>query len=315
MATIKNFPNNVDEYQYAQDAMKWMYSRTQGVYGANGNLSVTALPTPAMSVNVSDGLGWLRDHLGNGCVFWNDNFYANSALLNLTIDAADGVQNRIDRVVVSWTTANYTQKPEIKILKGTLSASSPQPPAITNNTIKRELSLAKIAVNAGTTAITSAMITDERLDGTVCGLVTETVAVDTSVVQSQMTALLNQLQYDIEQAEAGAVLTHHATHAAGGVDELQVTTGMIADEAVGTDQLDNACVTAAKLAAGAVTTEKLSAGAVTAAKLANGAYVPAAGGTFTGAVTLGGALVLSSAVYGDALPAAGTAGRIFFKKV
>jgi hypothetical protein len=46
-----------------------------------------------------------------------------------------------------------------------------------------------------------------------------------------------------------------------------------------------------------------------------GGGVPAAGGAFTGAVTLGGALVLSSAVYGDALPAAGTAGRIFFKKV
>src|SRR5574344_1657504 len=197
MATIKNFPNNVDEYQYAQDAMKWMYSRTQGVYGANGNLSVTALATPNMSINVSDGLGWLRDHLGNGCVFWNDNFYMNSALLNLTIDAADGVQNRVDRVVVSWTTSNYTQKPEIKILKGTLSASNPQPPEITNDTVKRELSLAKIVVNAGTTAITSAMITDERLDTTVCGLVTENISIDTTTMQEQFENLLSAIEQEL----------------------------------------------------------------------------------------------------------------------
>jgi hypothetical protein len=205
LATIKNFPNNVDEYQYAQDAMKWMYSRTQGVYGANGNLSVTALATPNMSINVSDGLGWLRDHLGNGCVFWNDTYYSNSALLNLTIDAADGVQNRVDRVVVSWETANYTQKPEIKILKGTFSVSDATPPAITNNSVKREISLAKIAVAAGTTAITSAMITDERLDSTVCGLVTEDISVDTTTMQAQFETLLTAVEQELNQINSNTV--------------------------------------------------------------------------------------------------------------
>jgi len=50
-------------------------------------------------------------------------------------------------------------------------------------------------------------------------------------------------------------------------------------------------------------------------------YLPKAGGTVTGAtafsagVTFGSTIVLGSGSYGTSLPAAGTAGRLFFKKV
>ena len=54
MAEIKNFPNNVDEYIGAQNVMKWLHGRTSGVFGADGNLSVTA--NGNMTVRVSDGL-------------------------------------------------------------------------------------------------------------------------------------------------------------------------------------------------------------------------------------------------------------------
>ena len=55
MAEIKNFPNNVDEYIGAQNVMKWLHGRTSGVFGADGNLSVTA--NGNMTVSVSDGVG------------------------------------------------------------------------------------------------------------------------------------------------------------------------------------------------------------------------------------------------------------------
>lgn len=34
--------------------------------------------------------------------------------MQLTIDAADGVLNRIDRVIVEWKTTDYADLPEIK---------------------------------------------------------------------------------------------------------------------------------------------------------------------------------------------------------
>ena len=56
MAEIKNFPNNVDEYIGAENVMKWLHGRSSGVFGADGNLSVTA--NGDMTVSVSDGVGW-----------------------------------------------------------------------------------------------------------------------------------------------------------------------------------------------------------------------------------------------------------------
>ena len=219
MAQIKNFPNNIDEYTYAQDVMKWHRPRTQGVYGAEDNLSVKPLAAPAMAVTVSDGFAWMKDDKGNGCVCWNDNYEQNGALLNLTVDASSATQNRIDRVVVSWDTAGYIERPEIVIVKGTPS-SSPIPPAVTNNGATRQISLAKILVPAGASSITADMITDERLDASVCGIVTESVGIDTSVMQSQFDALLLIYQGAIQSSIEGSIPPHAFTHGKEGTDPL-----------------------------------------------------------------------------------------------
>lgn len=219
MAEIKNFPNNADEYVYAQDVMKWHRPRTQGVYGADNNLSVAALATPAMAVTVSDGFAWLKDSKGNGCVCWNDNNEENGALLNLDIAAASSTQSRIDRVVMSWETAGYTEKPEIKVISGTPS-SAPTSPAITNDGATRQISLARILIPAGATSITADLITDERLDGSVCGLVTESVSIDTSVMQNQFDALLLIYQTAIQSSIEGTIPPHSFTHGSNGTDPI-----------------------------------------------------------------------------------------------
>ena len=77
--------------------------------------------------------------------------------------------------------------PEIIVLKGT-PASNPVAPALTNNNMVRQISLAAIRIPAGSTAINAAMITDERLDASVCGIVTEKVGVDTSMMKAQFDA-------------------------------------------------------------------------------------------------------------------------------
>lgn len=204
MAEIKSFPNNQDEYSGAEDVMRWLHGRTSGVFAASDNAAVAALETPGMAVTVSDGTGWMSNANDDGVVWWNDTESVNGTKLQLAIDAADGVLNRIDRVIVEWKTTNYVDRPEIKILKGTASSSAVAP-TLTNNGTQRQISLAQISVAAGTTAITAGMITDERQNPDVCGLVTDTLSIDTSVINAQFTELLAQLRTAIEQAAGGEI--------------------------------------------------------------------------------------------------------------
>lgn len=123
----------------------------------------------------------------------------------------------------------------------------------------------------------------------------------------------------------GAVET--AKLADGAVTEAKlgigsVTNGKIGAGAVTTDKIADGDVTTDKIADANVFTAKLADKAVTTAKLADGAVTIVKGGTgssngATGLKNLlaAGATILSANQYGASLPAAGTAGRIFFKKV
>ena len=202
MANIKSFPNNQDEYIGAEHVMKWLHGRTSGVFAADNNAAVTALPTPGMAVQVSDGTGWIANAGKDGVVWWIDSEKTSGSKQQLTIAAADGVLNRIDRVVVEWKTTTYADLPEVKVLTGSV-ASTPTAPALTNNSTTRQISLAKISVAAGTTAITASMITDERLDSTVCGLVTDGISIDTTAMEAQFEALLESIQNELADLEAG----------------------------------------------------------------------------------------------------------------
>ena len=255
MANIKSFPNNRDEYVGAEHAMRWLHGRTSGVFAANNNAAVAAVQN-AMAVTVSDGVGWISNSEANGVVWWNDSEKTNGAKMQLTIDAADGVLNRIDRVIVEWKTTDYADLPEIKILKGT-PASAAAAPSLTNNTTQRQISLAQILVAAGTTSITASMITDERLNPNVCGLVTDTLSIDTSVINSQFEELLDQLRTSIEQAAGSEII------------DGSITTSKIAQNAVTTVKIAEGAVTAEKIAALTITADKLADKTVTAEKLAD----------------------------------------------
>lgn len=196
MAEIKNFPNNADEFIGAENVMKWLHGRTSGVFGADKNLAVTA-GYNAMQVLVSDGLGWLANENKDGTVFWNDTKSETGTELALPLSVSDAVLPRIDRVVVTWETVDYTAKPVIEILKGAPSAS-PTAPALTNNTLKRQISLAQLYVAPASTKITADNITDERLNSDVCGIVTEDISVDTSMAQNQFLALLQYIRQELD---------------------------------------------------------------------------------------------------------------------
>lgn len=202
---IKSFPNNRDEYIGAEEVMRWLHGRTSGVFAAAQNAAVAAMDTLGMGITVSDGTGWMTDAGGNGVVWWNDTEKTSGQKLQLEIDMADGVLNRIDRIIVEWKTINYADLPEIKVLKGTASSTA-EAPALTNNSTVRQISLARVAVGAGITAVTASMITDERLDPSVCGLVTDGLSIDTTTINAQYTALLDSLAQELANLEAGTAV-------------------------------------------------------------------------------------------------------------
>lgn len=217
MAEIKNFPNNVDEYIGAENVMKWLHGRSSGVFGADGNLSVTA--NGDMTVSVSDGVGWLANDKADGTVFWNDTKEQTGSELQLTIPLPDAIFPRIDRIVVSWDTVDYAKKPRIEVLKGTPN-SVPTPPKLTNDTLKRQISLAQINVAAAASKIDADNITDDRLDDTVCGLVTDWVSVDTTTIQAQFSALLEKVKTELAQLHGGTAMMTKAQYdpACGGLN-------------------------------------------------------------------------------------------------
>lgn len=209
MAEIKNFPNNSDEYIGAENVMKWLHGRTSGVFGAENNLAVTL--DSGMTVNVSDGVGWLSNSDGDGSVFWNDTKNTTGVELKLTATIANAVNPRIDRVVVTWDTVDYAAKPRIELLQGT-PAASPAAPTLTNNTLKRQISLAQIYVAAAASKLTSANITDERLDKSVCGIVTDWVTVDTTTMNQQFKEYLTAIRKELSELNAGTATMLKATY-------------------------------------------------------------------------------------------------------
>ncbi len=209
MAEIKNFPNNVDEYIGAENVMKWLHGRSSGVFGADGNLSVTA--NGDMTVSVSDGVGWLANDKADGTVFWNDTKEQTGSELHLTIPLPDAILPRIDRIVVSWDTVDYAEKPRIEVLKGTPN-NAPTATELTNNTLKRQISLARIYVAAAVSSISADSITDERLDPDVCGLVTDWVSVDTTTIQAQFSALLEKVKTELSQLHGGTAMMTKAQY-------------------------------------------------------------------------------------------------------
>lgn len=125
-----------------------------------------------MTVTLKAGKGWI-----------NGAFYVNDTDLILPIDVADGVLNRIDRIVLRLDIESRAINAVVK--KGTF-ASSPTAPDLQRDADAYELGIADILVSAGATSITQASITDLRLNNDLCGVVHGTIdQVDTTTLFNQ----------------------------------------------------------------------------------------------------------------------------------
>lgn len=142
-------------------------------------------PVPSNNLQVVAGSGMVVT-VKAGKAWINGYFYYNTGDLSLTLPVADGVLNRIDRIVVRW---DLTERLISVVVKSSVPSASPTPPALQRDADAYELCLADITTGAGVTAISQAVITDRRLDPSLCGVVAGVVdQIDTAAFNAQLQA-------------------------------------------------------------------------------------------------------------------------------
>lgn len=111
-------------------------------------------------------------NIGTGRAFFADGrWLENDAVITLSLSAANVTSPRIDRIVLRKDSTSAVRACSVVVKTGT-PAASPVAPGLTNTDGIEEMSLAQIRVNANATTITTANITDERPNESVCGFVT-----------------------------------------------------------------------------------------------------------------------------------------------
>lgn len=129
-------------------------------YAVATNLRVTV--GSGMMLNVLAGSAWINGY-----------HYENTDTLSFSLVTADGINPRIDRVVVRWSLVDREIK--LAVLTGA-AVPSPIAPALTRTADVYELGIADILVPQGSAVVTAENITDTRLDGNLCGLVNSLVS-------------------------------------------------------------------------------------------------------------------------------------------
>lgn len=129
-------------------------------YRTDDNLKVAA--ATGMNVVVAPGSAWINGY-----------HYANTTPLDLPIATANGVNPRVDRIVVQWSNVNR----EIKLaVKTGTPAQVPSPPDLTRSADIYELGIADITIPRGAVSTSDDLISDTRLNSSLCGLVNSLVS-------------------------------------------------------------------------------------------------------------------------------------------
>lgn len=156
-----------------------------------------------MTITVRPGKAWI-----NGYILINDDDYI------LEIEPADGVLNRIDRVVARYDVVDREIRLEVK--KGTF-ASNPVAQNLQRDADAYELGLADIYISKGAISISQSNITDLRLNKEYCGIVHGLVdQVDTTTIFNQYQAWINE-----KKDEFDADLIDYKTMKQNEIDSIQ----------------------------------------------------------------------------------------------
>lgn len=192
-------------------------------------------PNPASNCQVVSVDDDMRITIKAGKAWINGYYYINTDDLKVQLDVADGVLNRIDRVVLRLDFIKREIKAYVK--KGVF-ASNPHPQSIQRDADMYELGIADITVNKGTIKITQADIKDLRLAKGLCGVVHGTVEqVDTSQIFAQYMVWFRNKSVEFEE-EFKAFLVDLRTQLGGDVAGNLLSKIMAAEDKI-TDLTSN----------------------------------------------------------------------------
>lgn len=203
-----------DRKYNADDISNYFLSLISNGVFATPATCMQVVASSGMTVNVSPGWGFVR------CKYIHNTTYES-----LTLEPANMLYNRIDRIVIRLDPASRSITLAVK--KGEV-AMSPAPPELTRVSDGiYELSLAQIAVNAGVVELIQADITDERPDTNVCGYVTGLIdQIDTTNLFAQFTAAFNDwfgnVQDTVKATTVMYELTHHYETATDDESEIEI---------------------------------------------------------------------------------------------
>lgn len=187
MAIRSGFFNSVNgdrKYDASRFAEYFASFIGNGVF-PNPSDSLQVIANNNMTITVKPGKAWI-----NGYILINDDDYI------LALDPADGVLNRIDRIVARYDVVDREIRLEVK--KGTF-ASSPVAPTLQRDADAYELGLADVYIAAGVVSVTQANITDLRFNTELCGIVHGIVEqVDTTTLFSQYQSWYNRVTEEAE---------------------------------------------------------------------------------------------------------------------
>lgn len=220
---IVTYPLNGVTYD-ADDVQTYLCTRTSGVYSDEDCFDIKLKGD--MTVQIGTGIAWIK----------NGDFAGKSICMDeaqtLELSIGGSTYPRRDRIILKFdATAGETT---LEVLEGDASSSATAP-SIEQSEDVYELGLYSIYVAAGATELTSANITDTRLDESVCGLMSDAVTtIPTETLQAQATELIDDLQEEIDGVTSGSSYMLRTTYdPAGGKRQVAFQDDL--------DDLEDAC--------------------------------------------------------------------------
>ncbi|MBN3397137.1 hypothetical protein CF074_05425 [Clostridium botulinum] len=171
---------NPDRSYLAEDFARYFSTFIgNGVFPNPANqLQVVAIDNN-MQVRIKKGYAWI-----NGYMYENTDDYI------LKLDPADGVLNRIDRIVLRL---DFLERKIKAIVKKGQYASSPVAPVLQRDADAYEIAIVDVYVRNVVIKINQSDITDTRLNNQLCGIVHGTIKqVDTTEIFRQFQAWFNE---------------------------------------------------------------------------------------------------------------------------
>ena len=189
--TLITYPLDDCDYS-ADDAALFHCTRTSGIFASDDfSFSVSGADN---TVRLSPGIAWMRINKFKGLV---------AALKNeVSVDLGlpDSVYPRIDRVVLQY---NANTRDTTVVIKRGVPRSNPLPPERSAEEALYELHLLEVLRKPAAASVKPENVTDLRFDSSCCGLMADSVTkVDTSAINAQVMALVNELRTKLSEVEA-----------------------------------------------------------------------------------------------------------------